>query len=389
MSRLVGSLDTQTNQWQTFPKMTDAYLALRNDPPHFLANDWFLHDPQYSPDGKRIACRSGVIQIDYYDGTKWQSLERNQITGEKNVSALGPPWFDPSGKLCITMRNRMTWQMDDAGKWSQIAFQSHFPDDIWSEGPSGEPHPAPPDGCVTSQPQSIVVDNLGFFWLTWNGGLYRCMPGLCVNVFGPDEINPFHAMHLLRHVFVDPNGNAFLETASATMELFMIRPKSPPPKTRIVMSRKSADSFTARFDSQTGQPVTFQWQLDEGPLQLSKDPTLSLDHLSNGPHILKVTAIDGQLNTDPAPAVAKFEIKIDSASQMALLIAQLADPDFDKRKEAVQDLARQPAATVMPALQAARETANDDQRWWIDAALQEIERQQQATPVAPTPTSNP
>jgi HEAT repeat protein len=121
---------------------------------------------------------------------------------------------------------------------------------------------------------------------------------------------------------------------------------------------------------------------------VSKTNSLSLDHLANGSHVLKVTAIDDQLNRDATPATATFEVKIDSAKQVALLIALLRHPDFERRKEAVQALARQPARAA-PALQAARETANEEQRWWIDAALQEIENQKAATPAKPAAVPNP
>jgi hypothetical protein len=60
-------------------------------------------------------------------------------------------------------------------------------------------------------------------------------------------------------------------------------------------------------------------------------------------------------------------------------VAQLFAPDFSKREVAVDALARQPA-TALPALRKARETATDDQRWWIDATIQECERQAVSAP---------
>jgi hypothetical protein len=367
--------DPRSGQWQSFPKMEDAFLAFKDKPVQFRRDEWFL-TPQYSADHKRIAYRRGVIEINYFDGANWQKWMRSQIVGKNDGdNAVGPPWFDENGKLHVNLRNKMSWQMDDAGKWSQIAWVGHFPDDIWSENQNARNiHPAPPDGCVTNQPESIVVDNLGTTWLTWKGGLYKCIPGLCVEVFGADEINPFRTKRMLRETFVDSQGNAFLLTASSEMDRMMLRPKSPAPVTHIVMKRKAEDAFEARLDARTKQKVTFRWQLDEGPWQLSKTNSLALDHLPNGPHVLNVTAIDDQLNMDAVPATAKFETKIDPSRQMALLVAQLFDHDFSKREIAVEALARQPT-TALPALRKARETATDDERWWIDAAIQECERQ--------------
>ena len=79
----------------------------------------------------------------------------------------------------------------------------------------------------------------------------------------------------------------------------------------------------------------------------------------------------------------KFKITIDPAKQVRTLIARLSNCDFEKRKAAIKALSRQPDDSL-PALKAARPKANDDQRWWIDAALQQIEREQAARIKAPT-----
>jgi len=63
---------------------------------------------------------------------------------------------------------------------------------------------------------------------------------------------------------------------------------------------------------------------------------------------------------------------MDSQKQLATLIEQLKDPDYSLRQAAVAALVRQPAL-ALPLLQSAREKAGPDQRWWIDAAIQQIE----------------
>jgi hypothetical protein len=139
------------------------------------------------------------------------------------------------------------------------------------------------------------------------------------------------------------------------------------------------DSFIATFNPHSDGGTNFRWQLEDGPSQLIKTDSLTLDHLANGSHILKVTAIDDQLNMDAMPSTAKFETKINPSRQMALLVAQLSDPDFSKRKLAVEALAWQPAV-ALPALRKVRESATEDQRWWIDAAIQECEGKAAASP---------
>ena len=377
----VSIYDPRSDQWQTFPNLEEAFLASKDKPVRFLHNRWSLA-PQYSGDQKRMAYRWQVISISYYNGTTWQRWGRKDITGTKgDDNTVGPPWFDEEGKLRVNIKDGTSWRLDDSGKWLLAPWTSHFPGDAWSEQDVTDRRPVAPEGSVPAERDTVVVDNLGITWLISKGLLYKAIAGLCVPVFGPDEVTPFRSMHNLQEVYVDPQGNAFLLTAASGMARMMIRPKSPAPVTHVVMNRQGEDSFVARFDAQTKQTVAFRWQLDDGAWEMSKINSLALDHLPNGAHVLNVIAIDDQLNMDTIPATARFETKIDSNRQMALLVAQLFDPDFSKRKIAVTVLARQPAV-ALPALRKARETATDDQRWWIDATLQEIENRKSATPTA-------
>jgi hypothetical protein len=365
--------DPRTSQWQTFPKLDAAFVAFKDKPVHFLHDTNFL-TAQYNADRRRIAYRQGVTEINYYDGTAWHRWERRNIVGkEEGDGAVGPPWFDDNGKLHVNIRNKMSWQRDDAGKWSEIPYVSHFPGDIWSEGHDNDEHPVPPDGAITNKPESIVVDNLGTTWMTWQGDIYKCIPGFCAKVFSPDEINPFHAKRYLRSAFVDAQGNAFLQAASSGLDRLMIRPKAAAPVTHIAMTSSGQDLFVAHLDAQTKEPVTFRWSLDDGAWQMITIDSINLDHLPNGAHVLKVTAIDDQLNMDTTPVTARFETKVDPTRQIDSLVAQLNDPDYDQRQAAVTALAEQPAA-ALPFLRKARATADDNQRWWIDAAIQECER---------------
>lgn len=380
------AFDTKTGQWQNFASTQAAYLALRDHPPHYPAGRMFEIDPQYSADRQRIAYRAGAAYVLYYDGSAWQRFGRSQITGKNEDNAVGPPWFDAEGRLCVNLRPGMSWRRDEAGKWSEVAFQSHFPTDIWSEhSENGTAKPLPPEGCVTSYPESIVMDNLGTCWLTWQGALYKCVPGRCVKVFGADEVNPFVSWRQLREAFVDARGNAFLLTASAAMNVFIVKPKSAPPRTALAVEPAGAGAVRIKLQAGAGQPVGFRWRLDDGPWQPTEKDTLSLRDLPVGRHRVEVSGVDAELQTEAPAATAAFEISVDPTQQLADLIAGLSDPDYARRKSAVDALALQPDRAV-PALREARETADADRRWWIDAALQRIDS---IRPPAPTPLKKP
>jgi hypothetical protein len=112
----------------------------------------------------------------------------------------------------------------------------------------------------------------------------------------------------------------------------------------ITLQPTAPDSFTAHLDPKTFGLVIFRWKLDERSWQQGNEANLALDHLPNGAHNLSVLAMTHDLNVQAAPTVATFETKIDA------LIAQLHDPDYDRRKAAVEELARQPNRAI-PALQ--------------------------------------
>ena len=388
MTGSIEIFDTRNHEWHHFNELGDAYLALRSDPPHFAPAQYYTYEPDYCADGKRMAYRDGATVLYYYDGTEWQRFYRYQITGGGGGSTIDPPWFDKGGKLCLNLDNLTTWQMDDAGKWSIVPFQHHFPDDVRILGEAKMPPIVPPPICGVNYPGSAVVDNLGSYWLLRKEGLFRSTSDICLKLFGSDEGDPVHSSHVLRHVFVDSSGTAFLQTNYDTPDHFMIPSESPPPQPRMSIEPTGVDSFAVQFASDSKFPVTFQWELDGGPWQFTKETVVQLQHLANGQHSLKAIAVYSQINREPSPPVLSFEVKIDPNRQIGLLIAQLSDPDFDRRKEAVKALAQQPGL-AQPALQSARATATEDQRWWIDVALQEIADHKPAPQGIPDDQSKP
>ena len=94
---------------------------------------------------------------------------------------------------------------------------------------------------------------------------------------------------------------------------------------------------------------------------------------------MEARSFDPALQTDAVPAGLTFEIHLDAPAQVARYVAQLAGPDYARRKAAVIALARQPGV-ALPALQAARAGANESHRWWIDAAWQQIEPSRRVIP---------
>jgi len=368
----VNLFDLAKSQWQSFSDLDSCLAATKGNPVH-LQHFWTHVFPRYSSDKQRIAyCHEAKLH--YFNGSVWQIFRWSDISGWPGEGALNSPWFDAQDKLCVGTQARTTWQFGENGQWHSIPFTEHLADDYDSPKKTKFSMDTLPEGCPIQNPHSIQTDNLGAFWFTKDGNLYRCIGDQCVSVFEPTEITPFNSTPYLKEVDVDSQGDAFIECFAAETRRYLILAKRPPPQTAIDLKRTNEDSIVATFNPHSDGVTNFRWQLDDGPTQLSKSNSLALDHLPNGAHVLKVTAIDDQLNMDASPAKASFETKIDTTKQIELLVNQLLGPDHDLRKSAVEALAKQPGNSL-PALTKARETASDDQRWWIDAAIQECERE--------------
>ena len=103
----------------------------------------------------------------------------------------------------------------------------------------------------------------------------------------------------------------------------------------------------------------------------SGDEEHTVTRLADGKHVFEAAALDERLQIDPTRATAEVTVHVDAQKQLATLIEQLNDPDYSVRNAAVAALVHQPKL-ALPLLQSAREKAGPDQRWWIDAAIQQI-----------------
>jgi hypothetical protein len=360
--------DSRHDQWRTFSNAESAFESVKKNPPQWVGDRSRSFMANYSTN-RRIAFITEQRVVTCFDGTQWHRWKLAEIA-PNNHSGNGAPFFNDNQQLCLNIGYEC-WRLNEKGAWQQTDYDPSSAD-IYGVIRYRYFQPDPPEGSPTLSPDSVAIDNQDVVWLTWQGKLYKCLGGKCVDSFLKHEPNPFTSRRLIRDVWTDRCGNVFLKTVSADTNRFMIAPKSPPPKTSVEVKKTAADSVEAQLHTDSPSQIQLRWRLDDEPWKLTKEKTLALDSLPNGPHTLTVLAIDEELQTSPA-TVAKFQIKISPKQQMAALIKRLADPDFVKRESAVAALTRQPAL-ALPALTAAREKAGDDQRWWIDAAIQEIER---------------
>jgi len=161
------------------------------------------------------------------------------------------------------------------------------------------------------------------------------------------------------------------QTATVTPPPVHMPAELSPTEIKIVSQKEEWIEFD--FSLKGAPPkTTFSYRLDQGKWVAAEGANLKLDLLFSGKHEIEVEAV---LKTNATRLVGKktalsFEVKVGTPSeQMAKWIGQLAQPDEQKRAQIIQTLREQPEVSK-PLLQTARESADDDLKWWIDVVLQ-------------------
>jgi streptogramin lyase len=369
---VVYVLNPRSGDVETYPDFSAALQAqLPNRASFHVRGDRFTV-PTFTPDGQ-IGYRDGCAQAHYFNGRTWQSWRAQDIDTARRGGFDGPAFFDRAGHFALNIAGR-TWEYTQAEGWRITTYEKGFGTDQERLVPQ---FPPLPPGCEISNPESVAQDRLGTYWLTSRGQLYRAIPGLCVPQFSPQQRQPFGDSRTIKTVLIDPQGNAFLETYFHSHpnigEYVIVSARQPLPQTKLRAAVEATGSVKLQFETQMKGKVRFTWRIDGGawtpPTESSET---KVNWLANGKHVIEAAALDDRLQIDPTPAAATVTIQVDPQKQVAALIEQLRDPDYSARDAAVAALVRQPAL-ALPLLQSAREGADADQRWWIDAAIQQIE----------------
>lgn len=364
-------------QWQVFPTVEDALKAQLPAGVRLPNLDDPYLDPAFSGDGRCAVFRL-PDRLSYFDGATWRRWTTREIAGEP-TQVSGAPYFDNTGKLCFPLGGHVRQWDAPAEKW--IAFS-----DPLGPQPSTrpvEPSVEIPETLLVKDPASVARDTDGNHWVvTRDGELKKYAPGWLVAAFFNGEPHPFRQGMQIARALIDARGGAWLELSGfGPYHRYVYIQAFSPPDTRAELLRSEGDTAILRFTvpiggaaKKSGSPADylFSWQLDGGPWQrLTKQPDLTLTHLAPGRHRLLARASGAMLNADPTPAVVEWETRIDPEQQHRALLAELSAPTL-ARREAAAKAFRDQGAAAASFLQAARPTASDETRWWIDAVLQQI-----------------
>jgi streptogramin lyase len=367
----VAIFDPQRGTFEAFESYTSALEAQLPQPEGFHLGAHEFTVPSFTRDG-RICYRDPWYRVWYFDGRKWSNWPRQRIDGNASFVLDGPPFFDRAGNIAVNIEGR-TWEFNDEHGWHTTNYEPGLSIDQESQQPPFVPMPP---GCSVGNPESIAQDRLGTYWLTSPGQLYRAIPGLCVSQFAAGEHQPFIDSREVREALIDEKGTAFLRThfASGVEEYVVLKPQGATPQTGARIKTNAAGRIELAFSTTAKGNPWFTWRVDGAAWTAPNHARqAALDWLPQGKHTLEAASIDERLQIDPTPAKLAVDVHVDPQEQTSRLIELLAAPDFATREAAVAGLLRQPPALALPALKAARAQANPDRRWWIDAALQQIQ----------------
>lgn len=368
----IAIYDPRRSTWSSYGTYQDA-LRSQAHPVHFFNPADDRMKPVYGPGGQ-IAFMGACYGINYFDGKGWQLWNRGNVPGLPYPWA-GPAFFDSAGKLAIDVRHE-TWELGAEFDWRRASYQPE-PGPLVEWFRPTATFGSPPAGCEQHQASSIARDRLGRSWWTWEGSVYVGVPGRCREALSASHAQPFIDGRLLRRALVNARGGVFLETLLAHSRLgeyVVLPPPSTFPQVTVKLEKLAPDSVRADFSSAPG--VLFTWRVDGGTWSAPQSqPYAVIQSLAAGPHVIEADAIDDRVEMAPIPASAEFDVGGNEQQMITALVSRLIHETTDDRRQADLDaLAKQPAADVLKALEAARPQADPTSQWWIEAGIQQAEQ---------------
>ncbi len=388
----VAIFDLAKRTWQEFPSYLAALEDQRSVAADFHFTRWCATCPVFGPHGEIAVPGEFDKPLRHYDGTQWNTHRCPQQVSSGVIQRFGRPFFDDSGTLYTTAEVR------DTKAHETLPQVLAYINGTWTTSERPEPPPAeqtevdlrkrpdwpkeadrPADASQDKGVAAVAVDqyDILWYWMLRDGQLYRNGLGLSAPQLLPGEKcsptrnNDIEAAELL------PGGSVML--LLSTMTWLVIRPRQPDMDTQVAVQMKDEDVAVIAISATPPGDYHYVWRLDKGPWNPpQKEPRAQLEDLKNGNHTVEVFALDQFLTPDQTSATVSFSVNVDIPARVARSIDDLRKRDYETRKAAYRRLLKVPDE-ALPALRAAQQGATNDTKWWIDATIQQIERNQAKT----------
>ncbi|MDO9463696.1 MAG: WD40 repeat domain-containing protein [bacterium] len=328
------------------------------------------------------ACFCSPALLHYFDGKgwkHWQIQDIDAISRGEFDRASNQPFFDAKSNLCVNISQR-TW-LWNGKRWNAVGFLEGTYEKTKrlnalrkerEEGLQEKLNRSGELGKITR----VVEANDGTFWALTQFSLYKVVGDLWVEI---DKGRHPLMGDQIDSIRIDKEGNLFVK---AELNAYCrLADKQFPPETLIeemlVVIKKIpfSISFSGKDDKTPAEKLRFSWSMDEGKWSSpSYDKTISFEHLANGEHVLKVKALDEELNYDSTPAVVRFTVKVDAKNLLAENLEMLKSSDYKEREKAVRNLVHIGREALSELKKLREESKDDDLHWWIDVVMQQIEQ---------------
>ena len=354
--------DPAQDTWTNYAAQQDALAASASLPDMaFLPRRDLYPSAVFSGDG-RVAYVSGSTEVSLYDGKLWHQWQsKNIISPSYGGNSPSHLRFNEQGHLEVTLDIQIR-EWTSEGGWQQAGVQNPVPyqNPVPSGGPRG----------LWNIPS---VDDTGAKWFVWQGAVYTAAFGLWAK---QNELSapgsPFRLGYGIGDVLRDPVGHLFFVSNPTGQYDYVVWSPPPVPAPALSVVPVSDDSMTVRFGKKLAGPHWILWRLNGGAWSApTTERVLTLSALARGDYRLEAETLDLRLQTS-TPAAAVWSVQVSPETQIAGWVRTLLSGSDAAREAAAAGLVKQPAA-ALPALQAARPGASEAGRWWIDAAVQQIQ----------------
>jgi hypothetical protein len=363
-------------KWRTFSSCEAAWSTValeEKDNPGFKLTRIGPLCPIF--DNGRAAYRDLLRRIHYFDGKTWLTI----TYAPSNVSMYGDEPISFVERFLTVQFRSGQYQLIE-GQWKpRSGVAQPYSNGFAAEG-SGASR-IPPDSFPGDKSRITISlrDEVDTSWMGNLEELYRGIGDVWTRF--PTTGTPLFAAERLSDVLVDGSGDlwfVFQDALSRRLARYLSRGKAPAlewAKTPDLQIGKAQAVFSCRVQRMEGRGW-LRYRKDgeawrQGPLT-SSEQEIVLDNLTNGPHDVEIRAYDELLRPSQSLKVA-FEVKRDYQVEIRDLISLIKSYDLNQRETAARALVSIGPAAV-PALTNLKEKAEPDLRWWIQAILDEIDR---------------
>jgi hypothetical protein len=360
--------DRKTESWQVYEDWGAAVLAHHIVPAGGLTLDL---EPVYAGDGRAAFLSRKAIF--YYDGRAWRTWWKQAVGGKDWIQGYHVCFFDEKGRFCVQRKSDLyRWAN---GRWNfERATESPTLPAEYREFTERQAQ-------LRHDEEHAITDPDGFAWFVRDERLWRKGLGLELPVFPEDTATPFADGRRISRLWRDLAGGVFFETFnsgnsfSSSPMVYMPAPEKKP-ETTVTAYRLEANDV--HIEAKAENAAAFAWRFEGGPWREAvRENTFTIEALPDGEHAIEVAALNPWFETDPAPEKIKIGVSY-LRNHIDTWLNELQSGSYEERNRAAAHLIEAGMA-ALPRLKAALafQPENSEARWWLEAAIQRIQDQQE------------